>query len=42
MKSLLSKEAVLLRLWEIETRKCGIERVNEGQITTVKDHEANV
>ena len=41
VKNLVSKETVVLRRYESETRKfCAIKRVDEGRITTMKDLES--
>ena len=37
---LVSKETVVLRRWEIETKIYFIKRVDKGRITTVKDLES--
>ena len=37
---LVSKETVVLRRWEIETKIYFIKRVDKGRITTVKDVES--
>ena len=39
-KILVSKETVVLRRWEIETKNDFIKRVEKGRITTVKDLES--